>query len=92
MQKQKYNGWTNYETWNYKLWLDNDESTYNAMRKLAKKHKDAYGLSIVLSDFAHDCAPLLEPSFYSDIMTASIREVNFFEIAESYLEEIKEVA
>tara|TARA_Y100000114_G_C11615516_1_gene257173 strand:+ start:294 stop:572 length:279 start_codon:yes stop_codon:yes gene_type:complete len=92
MQKQKYNGWTNYETWNYKLWLDNDEPSYRAMRKLAKKHKDAYDLSAELSDLAHNNAPLLEPSFYSDIMTASIREVNFFEIAESYLDEVKEVA
>ena len=24
----KYNGWTNYETWNFKLWLDNDETTH----------------------------------------------------------------
>ncbi len=92
MTKQKYNGWTNYETWNYKLWLDNNQATYDAVRTLAKKHNDAYELSIELSKVAHDNAPLLEASFYSDVMTASIREVNFFEIAESYLEEIKEVA
>jgi hypothetical protein len=24
----KYNGWSNYETWNFKLWLDNDETTH----------------------------------------------------------------
>ena len=92
MQKQKYNGWTNYETWNYKLWLDNNQETYDAVRTLAKKHNDAFDLSIELSKVAHDNAPLLEASFYSDVLNASIREVNFFEIAESYLEEIKEVA
>ena len=92
MTKQKYNGWTNYETWNYKLWLDNNQATYDAVRTLAKKHNDAYELSIELSKVAHDNAPLLEASFYSDVLNASIREVNFFEIAESYLEEIKEIA
>jgi hypothetical protein len=92
MTKQEYNGWTNYETWNYKLWLDNDEPSYTAMKKLAKKHNDAYDLSIELSKLALDNAPLLEASFYSDVLNASISEVNFLEIAESYLEEIKEVA
>jgi|TARA_R110000751_G_scaffold7056_1_gene29380 hypothetical protein len=92
MTKQEYNGWTNYETWNYKLWLDNNQETYDAVRTLAKKHNDAFDLSIELSKVAHDNAPLLEASFYSDVLNASISEVNFFEIAESYLEEIKEVA
>ena len=25
----KYNGWSNYETWNFKLWLDNDQDVHN---------------------------------------------------------------
>lgn len=29
MQHQKYNGWTNYETWCVALWLDNDQGSYN---------------------------------------------------------------
>ena len=36
MQKLKYNGWYNYETWNLKLWLDNDEGTYNMVQEKAK--------------------------------------------------------
>ena len=28
MKDDTYNGWSNYETWNWKLWLDNDQGAY----------------------------------------------------------------
>lgn len=38
MSKQTYNGWSNYETWNVSLWLQNDE----AMHKLALEHANRF--------------------------------------------------
>ena len=29
MNTKNYNGWTNYETWVVKLWMDNDEYSHN---------------------------------------------------------------
>ena len=30
---QEYNGWTNYETWNVALWIQNDEGLYDIARR-----------------------------------------------------------
>ena len=36
-----YNGWTNYETWNVALWLDNDRYNYEIARMPSSKtYKD----------------------------------------------------
>ncbi len=32
MNDTTYNGWTNYETWNVALWMDNDEFLYNTAK------------------------------------------------------------
>jgi len=93
MSDNGYNGWTNYETWNYKLWLDNDGSdeywteraqdlwnssdeddedrSYEACKELEKE----------LEDSAYEAMPEIE-GFYGDVLNASIREVNWREIAE----------
>ena len=42
---KSYNGWTNWETWNFGLWLDNDELTYREINQLIKGSKDVYDLS-----------------------------------------------
>lgn len=37
---KRYNGWTNYETWNVKLWMDNDEGSYRHYGALAQEVYD----------------------------------------------------
>jgi len=36
MKDTKYNGWSNWETWNVALWIGNDEGLYS----IAKDYKD----------------------------------------------------
>ena len=31
----EYQGWTNYETWNVALWIDNDQGVYEMMKEWA---------------------------------------------------------
>ena len=33
MTDNTYNGWANYETWNWKLWMDNDAGSYEYWRE-----------------------------------------------------------
>jgi len=44
MKTDTYNGWTNYETWNVALWMDNDEGSHNYWEEeahaIAKKAED----------------------------------------------------
>jgi len=32
IQDSNYNGWANYETWNVSLWIQNDQSIYDAAK------------------------------------------------------------
>ena len=109
----KYNGWTNYETWNFKLWLDNDEDLHNYIIGEIKKIKtigtshihEVSEVSNFLRSYIEDNVPNLNVStrsqsvhglmsdkngFYNDILNAALRDINTYEIAESYLEDLKE--
>ena len=97
MQKLNYNGWTHYETWNYKLWLDNDEKGYNLIQSLVKsvikterEKNQVFKMSELLKVECMNNEPNLKPSIYSDVLGASLKEVNFHEIAEAYIEDYKE--
>jgi len=107
----KYNGWSNYETWNFKLWLDNDETVHNYIIDEIKKIKaigydaEAYEVSNFLKSYIDDNMPNLNVStrsqskygsmcdkqgFYLDILNTALRCINTYEVAESYLEDLKE--
>jgi hypothetical protein len=90
---RKYNGWANYETWVVKLWLDNEEASYRYWVEEARcwHGRDdgaAPGLARRLKDELTEAAPLDQPSLYSDLLWAALDEVDWLEIAESYLEDI----
>ena len=103
-EDKRYNGWTNYETWLIKLWIDNDEGSYLYWKEIAQ---DAYDNPAVnqymeldrrrvhvlverLKDEHEErCQEASgENGFVADLLNAALCEVNWYEIAESLLEDV----
>lgn len=93
MSSNKYNGWTNYETWNFNLWITNEESDYEYALEMAFDSEDEYELSKKLEEWAvemaDDCIST-EIGFIVDMIYSSIKEVNFYEVATHLWEERQE--
>lgn len=91
---RKYNGWTNYETWAVKLWLDNEEHSYRYWTDLAQtcaRYQDgANRLASTLRDEVTEQAPELGASLFSDLLSAALAEVDWYELASSFLDDVDE--
>jgi cytochrome b involved in lipid metabolism len=102
-KEEGYNGYTNYETWNCKLWMDNDQGEYEYIKETAKdivkkaKKTDVwikedsakFGIADFIKSHVEENTPDIK-GMYSDILNAALSEINYREIAEMILDEIKE--
>lgn len=90
----RYNGWKNYETWLCQLWIDNERTRYEFYRETAKKLTGerinrVYELSLFIEDGFEKEQPLVT-GFYADLLTSAIAKIDFYEIAESIIDELEE--
>lgn len=100
MDNTRYNGWTNYETWNINLWLDNDAGSHEYWRERAieaytnadtnkvfsKAENAALDLRHELADYFNEINPLAdEANCFSDLLGAALSSVNWYEIAEHWI-------
>lgn len=85
-----YNGWSNYETWNYKLWMDNDYGLYQYVQENARHYiGKTYEFSKFIEDMIEEQMPDLGASMFSDLLSSAFREINLYEIAENILSDIE---
>lgn len=102
-----YNGWTNYETWNVNLWLNNEEQSYLYWEESAidawqdaetdentkngtwtRSEAARFYMANRLKEEVTLGNPLVgAASMYSDLLGATLSEVNWNEIANSLLED-----
>ncbi len=98
MPDETYNGWTNYATWGVALVLNNDESTYNAVRAQAheiRSTNDRPDLDLAdwVKDFTEELCGLEEEHedyltpMARQVLAAGLAKVDWHEIAENVLSE-----
>ena len=88
----RYNGWTNYETWVWKLWIDNDQGTQEYWLETAQEStlaNLAEQLESEANDQMENAAGTAGP--ITDILGAAMSQINWREIAESLIEEADEI-
>lgn len=93
MTDETYNGWKNYPTWNVNLWLNNDEGLYHqtlAMVSEIRNHAKLVRVEtadMLKSFVCEELAPDLGASFAADLLGYALDQVDWFEIADAWLED-----
>lgn len=94
MNTKEYNGWTNYETWLLKLWQDNEQGEQEFWRDQAEEIVKIDGrkegvrvMADLMKEHYAEQADQRESGFWLDLLTAALSEVNWFEIAEHWIDE-----
>ena len=91
-KRTDYQGWTNYETWLVALWIGNDKGLYEMVIEWAKEMDDTVELADAIQEFIEGDNPLVgEANLYSDMLGGSLREVNWKEVAEKYIKDVKDI-
>jgi hypothetical protein len=77
---KSYNGWSNYETWCVKLWLDNEEGSQRDMERIATHARTEYEGAADLKSYVQDMMPELGGTLWGDLLNSALDEVNWQEI------------
>lgn len=102
---ERYQGYTNHETWAVALWIDNDAGLYEERRCIVRDNLDdlrikfpdcgpdeSVALADALKDWVTEMAPDLGATLWSDLINAALSEVNWLELAEMWIAEERENA
>ena len=84
-----YQGWTNYETWNVALWIDNDQGLYGYVTDLTREAMTHPNPRITLADYIKDEIEQGMPELtgcWSDLLQSAFNHVNWHQIADSWID------
>lgn len=84
---EKYNGWTNRETWLVALWINNEETTQSNVKDLLKqKFEFEFKKAEALKELVEDFVCIDEACLGSDLINTGLSNVDWKEIIESFNE------
>lgn len=89
-----YNGWTNYETWNCNLWLDNDGSGEYLIERATELRNDdpdsaCYDLAQEIETMIDENNPIADQcSMFTDLLRSALSEIDYMEIAEHIISDL----
>lgn len=97
-EESGYQGWKNYETWNAALWINNDQSMYEYLQEeITQLREDEEEPGDVVHELAGTMKNQMEnmyddyaadlPGPLADLLTAAMGEIDWREIAQSFLED-----
>jgi hypothetical protein len=95
-EEKGYNGWRNYETWNVKLWIDNEQGSQEMSKELAQEARsDDRGdwiadLAMMLKEWIDEDRPDLGATMWADLLNSAFQEISWLEIAENIIDGIIE--
>jgi len=96
MSSNDYNGWTNYETWNVNLWIQNDEAIYGFVHDglvdiLDRCDNDWENVSLTeLKELVHDAFGACSTGYGGKATPDGVRlhdsKIDWFELSDALLE------
>jgi hypothetical protein len=105
MSDTTYNGWTNYETWCVNLHISNVQSEQDYWNERTRFCMDNHPYANNYLDARCELAESLQDTMYekyeeqkpdnailADLLRAALSEVNWHEIAQSFVDTVKEEA
>jgi hypothetical protein len=103
MAGEKYQGWTNRETWAVALWIDNDREAYESWMTEARELADraaggglparcelADRMEATFDDDAESISDRLTDGPWIDLINTALNRVSFHELADHYLGKVAE--
>ena len=85
MGDERYNGWTNWETWNLSTWIVKDEASYIFWRDKTVE-LDAQSLADALQQAHSGLLGNMPDGWHKDVLREALSRVNWAEVADSLQE------